>query len=144
MFAASPYLHARREGRLPLAPRRLLRLVPPRRLLFVRVPRRGTWVGSARTAPGAAAPLPGRTSAPVHRLPLVVPQPVVAVPGGTGRGGLVGVEGGLGVGGAIVLMFHSRSRNNAAVTVAATLSRGHISGSTDWLTASLLKSMKKE
>lgn len=99
MFAASLYLDAWREGRLPLAPRRLLRLVPPWRLLLIRVPRRGTRVGSTRTAPGAAAPFPRWPPAPVHRLPLVVPQPLVAVPGRAGRGGLVGVKGRLGVGG---------------------------------------------
>lgn len=98
MSAASPYLDAWRERRLPLAPWRLIRLVPPRWLLLVRVPRGGARVGSTRTAPGTAAPFPGRTPAPVHRLPLVVPHPLVAVPGRAGRGGLVGVKGRLGDG----------------------------------------------
>lgn len=130
----TPYLDAWRERRLPLAPWRLLRLVAPRRLLLVRVPRRGTGVGSTRTAPGAAAPFPGRTAAPVHRLPLVVPQPLVAVPGRAVRGGLVGVKGGLEVGveAIVVNVQFKMKQHKKNVTVTAFLHWLSLSGCCLW------------
>ncbi len=78
-------LHA--EGRLPLAPWRLIRLVAPWRLVELTAPGRRRLVLAAPGACGAPVP----RAAPVG-VPLLVPHALVAVPGRAGGRGLSWVE----------------------------------------------------
>lgn len=76
-------LHAERG--LPLTPGRLIGLVAPRRLVVLTTP--GRW-GLRLAAPGTTV----AGAAPVG-VPLLVPHAFMAVPRGTRRRGLSGVEG---------------------------------------------------